>query len=932
MRMSVHERVIRVAGSAAERALRLDRVPRTIAMTSNGRALRTVEWEEPELVVLLDRSSWRLDVNYWRWIRADDESSDSDWTAPDFDDSRWSPTPHLHAVHDVSFEGFGRFRYRGFVPNYVSGEDLTLSFGGLDDEDWRRYDLWLNGTHIGGYRGGQANQIILASGEAAYAAVRFGELNTIAVQTKGLRRPRGPVPRPEQEHLFYQGWLVEQHILAGLEPTRRVDDFVIDGVPEEEPGRASIPVVSPSSGLSAVLRYWAEGDLLRKQVEVANPTAEHVDLLDIRIDVYSVGGGGFCGGGRGQPVFADWAVAGIEHPAGVAHVLGNGAAETWQWPGRRLRPGERYESATSLVVGADTGTSRRRFADYLLQARPRRRERLIVYSPLGWYDFTNPGDPRPELTQELVTENLDVLEAASRDGVNFDVYMFDDWWEPSDLSRFRLRTFPDGPGPLVERIRRLGLGAGLWVAPSRALWSARDLPGGKRSLANDLESESVQYDLGDGWSWDDEFAGLFLREERFCLASEPFGSHFRAAIPEVAAELELDLLKLDGVITHCTSAAHDHLPGRWSVEPCMDRLLRTVEAVRAARPEIFIVWYWAARSPFWLLHGDMIFDKGLKMEAATPSSTPALNARQSGNLNIDQAIRTVPHIPLSLQDSLGVWIGDVAWCNYLGKEGWLDALVLDEARGSTMVQIWGDLSLLERAERRRLAIEVERARATSDFLSTHALGGDPWRADVYGYGRQTSEGGYVATYLNPDLSRRAAPQAEARGMELGGTQLGPFEVRRLASSGRDDEHRGWSSPLTVERHEIRFDREAGASLRAELTIGLPELDNAGRLAVTVRLQRDGVWWYHSFPPELFDVTIRVAGRVGEPPMATRLRHEPAARARNGPGAPWATWWAPTGPSWSGKRAIFTIEHDLGGDVSVEAAALIVRTAPEESQG
>ena len=121
-----------------------------------------------------------------------------------------------------------------------------------------------------------------------------------------------------------------------------------------------------------------------------------------------------------------------------------------------------------------------------------------MYSALGWYDFTNPADPLPELTAELVTENLDQLEALADQGVRFDIYMFDDWWERSDLGSFRRATFPDGPGALVERLESMGMRAGLWWATTRAVWSAAETPGIEPSWANDPTHSALADEVGSG--------------------------------------------------------------------------------------------------------------------------------------------------------------------------------------------------------------------------------------------------------------------------------------------------------------------------------------------------------------------------------------------------------------------------------------------------
>ena len=51
-----------------------------------------------------------------------------------------------------------------------------------------------------------------------------------------------------------------------------------------------------------------------------------------------------------------------------------------------------------------------------------------------------------------------------------------------------------------------------------------------------------------------------------------------------------------------------------------------------------------------------------------------------------------------MQDSLGLWIGDVPVWNRISKHDWQDAWILDLARGSLLNQPWGHLAKFDRDE------------------------------------------------------------------------------------------------------------------------------------------------------------------------------------------------------------------------------------------
>src|SRR5439155_2053933 len=203
-------------------------------------------------------------------------------------------------------------------------------------------------------------------------------------------------------------------------------------------------------------------------VSVRNEGSDSLRLLEARLEDLT---GSFTaeGGGRGQPLLAERIFCGVEHPAGV-NQGGPGWLRAVQLPGVDLAPGGSFESEQVVIGAARPGEAAAAFRSYIGNLRPRGVSRPSVYSALGWYDFTNPADPLPELTEELVEENVRLLESLREGGVSFDVYMLDDWWEPTDLRRFRERTFPAGGPAVAARVARAGLAPGLWSATTRAVW------------------------------------------------------------------------------------------------------------------------------------------------------------------------------------------------------------------------------------------------------------------------------------------------------------------------------------------------------------------------------------------------------------------------------------------------------------------------------
>jgi hypothetical protein len=820
----------------------------------------------------------------------------------------------------------------------------------MDDEDWERYAVFLNGVRLDEWHGSgrwrESRLIAIPPGDERRGVLAFGGRNLLAVECEGLER-RLPGLRPaEREHYLFQGWLLDQFVAAGRVYQVAVD-FEVTAVRRQggDPLVAlEVDAVSRDQPeVSATISYLGGDEPhVRKRVAVRNTGVEPLRLLEARLEALS---GNFAaeGGGRGQPVLAERIFCGVEHPAGV-NQGGAGWLRAMQLPGVDIAPGETFESESVVIGAATLGESvAASFRSYVRKLRPRRAVKPSIYSALGWYDFTNPADPLPELTEELVEENLRLLESLREQGVAFDIYMIDDWWEPTDLTRFRERTFPSGGASIVARIGEAGLAPGLWSATTRAVWTSGEAPGIEAAVAGGIEASEGAPPVADEsgqWSWDKEFAALFTRERRLCLAAEPYRSTFRQALPKHVRELGLACLKLDCATLHCTSSDHAHLPGRYSVEPIMNSVIETAVAAQAENPGLLVIWYWGFRSPWWLAYGDLLFDKGLKLEAASPASTAAPSLRQSISLNVDQAARHAELIPLECQDSLGVWLGNVAWANRLGTEEWRDAFLLDLARGSTIVQLWGDLALLDDRDVEFLA-HVQRWRRERQPISglTTPVGGDPWVAEPYGYLEQLGDGA-VLTLYNPtffecaveiDLPAEVVPvevypcPGIAAGLANGAAvsvELRPFEVRCLelvppATLAADASTHDRPTPrptraidMSPLHVEIETATRGSAVHLIQGSVQLPQVERDDQVALVVRLHRDGIWWYHPEPHVLLQLRASLKG------IAAHSEVVPTVRARNGPGAPWVLYKLPAGPAWSGDQLAIDLRAELPEGVSL----------------
>ena len=223
------------------------------------------------------------------------------------------------------------------------------------------------------------------------------------------------------------------------------------------------------------------------------------------------------------------------------------------------------------------------------------------------------------------------------------------------------------------------------------------------------------------------------------------------------------LLKFDNLANVCQNPNHEHLPGIYSTEPIMDAVIEFLQALDRENPDVFLMLYWGYRSPWWLLHGDTLFDSGMEIEAASPSTLPAPYARDSVTQKLDQAQWHASDVPALGKDSLGVWLSDWGWNSQIGKERWQEGFVMDLCRGSLLAQPWSDTPWLTPPERRQMAEFIALLKARPEcFGNPRFVLGNPQRDEPYGYCCTDGQRAFIAlhncAWLDNTLTLQLKPE------------------------------------------------------------------------------------------------------------------------------------------------------------------------------
>lgn len=517
------------------------------------------------------------------------------------------------------------------------------------------------------------------------------------------------------------------------EPLLRVADFVVREARQTRADRVVFELRSRSLKIEVRLHFQLEGPTRRKRVEVTNASKAELLLLDVEMDDFTTEAV-TTGGGPGKPVFIeDEVFAAIEHPAG-ANLGAKGRVQLAHYPGRRLAPGGQFRSHVSLVSVAPSGQAGAHFVTYIQRKSRPRPKMMSVYTPFG---INSQFGSSPTLDDEQMLDVLGLLRNFRKKGATFDYFTLDTGWvDPgSDLTRFKPTSFPNGPGAMLKQVKAQHMKFGLWLATSWGLQSCWNYPGAfpDGRPPTQLYREGHPPGLG----------GL-----DFCLGEENYFSILKKAVLHHVRENGVRFLKFDGGSYFCERTDHGHLPGKYSVEPMHEKLIDIANSARAIAPDVFIMWYWGLGSPFWALHGDAIFESGLMMEGSGTSSIPTLYYRDSVTLAQDQNAHNARTIPPLLKDSLGVWLADTRWGNFMGMERWRETLVMDLGRGTRLFpNIWGNLYNLTDDDVKFLGWIGAFAKKNASLLQNRRIvGGDPFRNEVYGYAHGRGSRGII--FLN----------------------------------------------------------------------------------------------------------------------------------------------------------------------------------------
>lgn len=719
-----------------------------------------------ELEVEVDAARQRIWIEGWHCQRSEKDAVAPDaesgflagYHRPDYPDihehlkdaSRWPAATGLFAlVDDATYWAWARTRL--FLPESLKGEPLTFTLGGFGVGDFRHTRVFVNGALIGARkvagRWFEPGAYELCPDNPLYAKLRFGQVNILALQLGGAIDRNLRLDEVDPSHAYHMAYpsvlqpAYFQHLEIGGRPVRKLSFTVQFHTRENGSEGEGLRVVlaAREEPLKAELRYRPadDGKTLIKSVTLSNTGNHAIRILNLSLGDYQTGAS-VTEGDMGFPVYADGAFfLSLDHPAGWA-MGDSGRVRLRQFPGHSLEAGESFSCMNAVLGVAEFGRSREAFLDHLTPRMRRVRhghdKPYAIIEMFGSWPIPPDKMLEDELSEETCLRQAGWLHAFRRKtGETFDLASVDFWQDPTaDLVKFNPR-FPNGFEKARLALAETGTTHGLWIDSSRfARWHI-----GLNPLVLDCQVGQPSY----AWRNIAEGAG----DAPICRAAEPIRSIFKNAFRHHVREKGARLLKFDNLGSTCHNQNHGHLPGVYSTEAIYNSVIDFFASIDQACPDVFLMLYWGYRSPWWLLHGDTLFECGLKIEAASPSPTPSLYIRDGVAVTLDQGTSFINDVPRLGKDSLGIWLSRWPWNSSIGTERWQEGVIMDLCRGNLLFQPWMGEDALSDDELRDMAgfLRLLRKRPGC-FRNSRLILGDPWRNEPYGYACSDGKRAFVA--------------------------------------------------------------------------------------------------------------------------------------------------------------------------------------------
>jgi hypothetical protein len=365
------------------------------------------------------------------------------------------------------------------------------------------------------------------------------------------------------------------------------------------------------------------------------------------------------------------------------------------------------------------GQLRRGFLAYV------ERERVHPYRPFlhynSWFDIAWDKQKYDE------AKSLDMIDYFGRElvqkrGVKMDSFLLDDGWDDNQtLWKFH-SGFPNGFTPLKDEAAKYHAGIGVWISP----FGGYDI----------AKVQRLKYASA---------LGFETNSSGFSLSGPKYFQRFHDIVLEMAEKYGVNQFKFDGLAAGGKAAAN-------GLTRDGDAMLRLVEDLRAAKPDVYInqtVGTWP--SPFWLLYVDSTWRAGADHAFYGKGSDRQQWITYRDMQTYKNVVQRGPLYPLNSIMLHGIiYATNASKLNMSSDADFTDEVHSFFGSGTQLQEMYITPRFLNSQNWDDLAEAAKWSRANADVLvDTHWIGGNPEKSEVYGWASWTPRKG-ILILRNPD--------------------------------------------------------------------------------------------------------------------------------------------------------------------------------------
>ena len=382
------------------------------------------------------------------------------------------------------------------------------------------------------------------------------------------------------------------------------------------------------------------------------------------------------------------------------------------------------------------------FMKYLDNIRAAKLQPYTLYN--SWYDLRSVDYPKVPSKYWMNEKNVNrIISEIKKNfiddhGISINAFVLDDGWDIYE-SDWKLRTkqFPHGMKPISKELKQIGSTLGLWFGPTGG-YSFR------LKRINWMRNHGYEV-VGTKGEW----------QPMLCIAGKNYKKLFKKRVTDFVKNDAVGYYKWDGIQFSCSETDHGHPIGEYSRRAVMESVASICDTVRKLNPDIFLnitsgTWL----SPWWIKYANTIWMQGGDYGY---SDVPSISRRDRAITYRDITLyndftKYDKWFPISNLMTHGIIKGKL---QLLGKSEPLDKFtdnaVLYFARGVAMYEFYISPDILSPDEWNALAKSLKWGKANFNILmQTDMIGGDPSKAETYGYTHFKGDSAIVAV-RNPKI-------------------------------------------------------------------------------------------------------------------------------------------------------------------------------------